>query len=69
MQVLVPLTKDKVAHFSSKALLALAYIVDEENNKAIMANAGWYGARGGGGTRYIVGWGGLLVTRISFCGS
>ncbi len=40
MQVLVPLTKDKVANFASKALLTLAYIVDEENNKVIMANAG-----------------------------
>lgn len=40
MQVLVPLTKDKVAHFSSEALLTLAYIVDEESNKVIMANAG-----------------------------
>ncbi|KAL9979082.1 hypothetical protein ACROYT_G016684 [Oculina patagonica] len=39
MQVLVPLTKDKVAHFSSEALLTLAYIVDEESNKVIMANA------------------------------
>ena len=40
MQVLVPLTKDKVAHFASEALLTVAYIVDEENNKVIMANAG-----------------------------
>ncbi|KAL9979087.1 hypothetical protein ACROYT_G016691 [Oculina patagonica] len=39
MQVLVPLAKDKVAYFSSDALLTLAYIVDEENNKVIMANA------------------------------
>ena len=43
MQVLVPLTKDKVANFASKALLTLAYIVDEENSKVIMANAGRYG--------------------------
>ncbi|XP_078363775.1 uncharacterized protein LOC144647991 [Oculina patagonica] len=39
MQVLVPITKDKVANFASKALLTVAYIVDEENNKVIMANA------------------------------
>ena len=40
VNVLVPLLKEEVAHYSAKTLLILAYLIDEENNHLIMADEG-----------------------------
>ncbi|KXJ21747.1 uncharacterized protein LOC110253730 [Exaiptasia diaphana] len=40
VKILLPITEDKVTIFATKALLILAYLIDESNNELIMANKG-----------------------------
>jgi len=38
--VILPLINDQVTLFATKALLTLAYLIDETNNELVMANKG-----------------------------
>ena len=40
VDVLIPLLKAEVTLFATKALLVLAYLIDEQNNHVIMADEG-----------------------------
>ena len=43
VEVLVPFLKAEVTLYATKALLTLAYLLDEENNELIMSDKGEFG--------------------------